>query len=135
MEILKPKSDVQKLNILLKAYNTKLNVYFRMGNMKKCLQLIPEIELLLEKNKDSDKLLKEIIYWQVTSLLMIAEEYKQALKWLGGNYFSQGNRKYSRRLFFVLVLNFLIFFAAFAHYTFFMFVYQWLSCAHNIHTF
>jgi hypothetical protein len=82
MEILKPKSDVQKLNILLKAYNTKLNVYFRMGNMKKCLQLIPEIEILLEKNKDSDKLLKEIIYWQVTSLLMIAEEYKQALKWL-----------------------------------------------------
>lgn len=82
MEILKPKSDVQKLNILLKAYNTKLNVYFRMGNMKKCLQLIPEIEVVLEKNKDSDKLLKEIIYWQITSLLMIAEEYKQALKWL-----------------------------------------------------
>lgn len=82
MEILKPKSDIQKLNILLKAYNTKLNVYFRMGNMKKCLQLIPEIEELLDKNKDSDKLLKEIIYWQVTSLLMIAEEYKQALKWL-----------------------------------------------------
>ncbi|MCX6296372.1 MAG: hypothetical protein NTX97_09950, partial [Bacteroidetes bacterium] len=82
MEVLRPKSDIQKLNILLKAYNTKLNVYFRMGNMKKCLQLIPEIETLLEKNKDSDKLLKEIIYWQVTSLLMIAEEYKQALKWL-----------------------------------------------------
>ncbi|MDQ3048857.1 MAG: hypothetical protein M3R27_15000 [Bacteroidota bacterium] len=82
MEILKPKSDVQKLNILLKAYNTKLNVYFKMGNMKKCLQLIPEIEILLEKNKDSDKLLKEIIYWQIVSLLMIAEEYKQALKWL-----------------------------------------------------
>src|SRR6218665_922920 len=29
MEILKVKSDVQKLNLLLKAYNTKLNVYFR----------------------------------------------------------------------------------------------------------
>jgi hypothetical protein len=82
MEVLKVKSDVQKLNILLKAYNTKLNVYFRMGNMKKCLQLIPEIELLLEKNKDSDKLLKEIIYWQITSLLMISEQYKLALKWL-----------------------------------------------------
>lgn len=82
MEILKVKSDVQKLNILLKAYNTKLNVYFRMGNMKKCLQLIPEIEILLEKNKDSDKLLKEIIYWQITSLLMISEQYKLALKWL-----------------------------------------------------
>ena len=82
MEILKVKSDVQKLNLLLKAYNTKLNVYFRMGNMKKSLQLIPEIELLLEKNKGSDKLLKEIIYWQVTSILMIAEQYKLALKWL-----------------------------------------------------
>lgn len=82
MEILKVKSDVQKLNVLLKAYNTKLNVYFRMGNMKKCLQLIPEIEVLLEKNKDSDKLLKEIIYWQITSILMIAEQYKLALKWL-----------------------------------------------------
>jgi tetratricopeptide (TPR) repeat protein len=82
MEILKPKSDIQKLNILLKAYNTKLNVYFRMGNMKKCLSLIPEIENLLEKNKNADKLLKEIVYWQITSLLIIAEEYKQALKWL-----------------------------------------------------
>jgi len=82
MELLKPKSDIQKLNILLKAYNTKLNVYFRMGNMKKCLQLIPEIEEILENNKDSDKLLKEIIYWQITSLLMIAEQYKLALKWL-----------------------------------------------------
>lgn len=82
MEVLKVKSDLQKLNILLKAYNTKLNVYFKMGNMKKCLQLIPEIEVLLEKNKDADKLLKEIIYWQITSILMIAEQYKQALKWL-----------------------------------------------------
>jgi tetratricopeptide (TPR) repeat protein len=82
MEVLKVKSDVQKLNILLKAYNTKLNVYFKMGNMKKCLQLIPEIEVLLEKNKDADKLLKEIIYWQITSLLMISEQYKLALKWL-----------------------------------------------------
>jgi hypothetical protein len=82
MEVLKVKSDVQKLNILLKAHNTKLNVYFKMGNMKKCLQLIPEIEILLERNKDSDKLLKEIIYWQVTSLLMISEQYKMALKWL-----------------------------------------------------
>lgn len=82
MEVLKPKSDIQKMNTLFKAYNTKLNVYFRMGNMKKCLRLIPEIELLLAKNSDSDKLLKEIIYWQVTSILMIAEEYKQALKWL-----------------------------------------------------
>lgn len=82
MEVLKPKSEVQRLNILLKAYNTKLHVYFRMGNMKKCLQLIPEIEELLDKNRESDKLLKEIIYWQITSLLMIAEEYKQALKWL-----------------------------------------------------
>jgi hypothetical protein len=82
MEVLKVKSDLQKLNILLKAYNTKLNVYFKMGNMKKCLQLIPQIEGLLEKNKDADKLLKEIIYWQVTSILMIAEQYKMALKWL-----------------------------------------------------
>jgi hypothetical protein len=82
MEILKPKSEIQRLNILLKAYNTKLNVYFKMGNFKKCQQLIPEIEILLEKSKDADKLLKEIIYLQVTSLLMIAEEYKQALKWL-----------------------------------------------------
>jgi hypothetical protein len=82
MEMLKPKSEAQKLNILLKAYNTKLNVYFRMGKLKKCLSLIPEIEQLLEENKHSDKLLKEIIYWQVTSLLMIAEEYKLALKWL-----------------------------------------------------
>jgi hypothetical protein len=82
MEVLKVKSDVQRLNNLLKAYNTKLNVYFRMGNMKKCMQLIPEIELLLEKNKDADKLLKEIIYWQITSLLMISEQYKLALKWL-----------------------------------------------------
>jgi hypothetical protein len=81
MEVLKVKSDVQKLNILLKAYNTKLNVYFRMGNMKKCMQLIPEIETLLEKD-NGDKLLKEIIYWQVTSLLMISEQYKLALKWL-----------------------------------------------------
>ncbi|HEX8516442.1 MAG TPA: hypothetical protein VF868_09610 [Bacteroidia bacterium] len=82
MEVLKVKSDVQKLNILLKAYNTKLNVYFKMGNMKKCLQLIPEIESLLETSKDSDKLLKEVIQWQVISLLMIAEQYKPALKWL-----------------------------------------------------
>ncbi len=82
MELLKPKSEAQKLNILLKAYNTKLNVYFRMGNLKKCLQLIPEIEKLLDKYRDSDKLLTEIIYWQITSLLMISEEYKQALKWL-----------------------------------------------------
>ena len=82
MELLKPKSEAQKLNILLKAYNTKLNVYFRMGNIKKCLQIIPDIENILENNKDSDKLLKEIIYWQVTSLLMIAENYKLALKWL-----------------------------------------------------
>ncbi len=82
MEILKPKSEIQKLNLLLKAYNTKLNVYFKMGNMKKCLQLIPQVETLLEKKQDSDKHLKEIVYWQVTSLLMIAEEYKQALKWL-----------------------------------------------------
>ena len=82
LEILKTKSDVQKLNNLFKAYNTKLNVYFRMGNMKKCLQLIPEIEEILEKDKDSDKLLKEIIYWQITSLLMISEQYKLALKWL-----------------------------------------------------
>lgn len=82
MELLKPKSEAQKLNILLKAYNTKLNVYFRMGNIKKCLQLIPDIENILENNKDSDKLLKEIIYWQITSLLMIAENYKLALKWL-----------------------------------------------------
>ncbi|OFY84630.1 MAG: hypothetical protein A3F72_01345 [Bacteroidetes bacterium RIFCSPLOWO2_12_FULL_35_15] len=82
MEVLKPKSDIQKMNTLFKAYNTKLNVYFRMGNMKKCLRLIPEIETLLATSTDSDKLLKEIIYWQVTSILMIAEEYKQALKWL-----------------------------------------------------
>jgi hypothetical protein len=82
MEVLKVKSDIQKLNILLKAYNTKLNVYLKMGNMKKCLQLIPEIETLLEKNKDADKLLKEVVYWQVTSILMIAEQYKLALKWL-----------------------------------------------------
>ncbi|MBL7884043.1 MAG: hypothetical protein JNL69_08230 [Bacteroidia bacterium] len=82
MELLKPKSESQKFNILLKAYNTKLNVYFRMGNMKKCLQLIPEIESVLDNHKDSDKLLTEIIHWQITSLLMIAEQYKQALKWL-----------------------------------------------------
>jgi hypothetical protein len=82
LEVLKTKSEVQRLNNLLKAYNTKLNVYFRMGNMKKCLQLIPEIEAVLEKDKDSDKLLKEIIYWQITSLLMISEQYKLALKWL-----------------------------------------------------
>lgn len=82
METLKVRSESQKFNILLKAYNTKVNVYFRMGNVKKCLQLIPEIENLLEQNKDSDKLLKEIIYWQVTALLMIAEDYKRALKWL-----------------------------------------------------
>lgn len=82
MELLKPKSDAQRLNILLKAYNTKLNVYFRMGNIKMCLKLIPDIEELLESNKDSDKLLQEIIYWQITSLLMISEQYKQALKWL-----------------------------------------------------
>lgn len=82
MEVLKVKSDVQKMNILLKAYNTKLNVYFQMGNMKKCLQLIPEIENLLGKSRDADKLLKEIIYWQVTSVLMISEQYKLALKWL-----------------------------------------------------
>ncbi|MDF2435946.1 MAG: hypothetical protein K0Q95_322 [Bacteroidota bacterium] len=82
MEGLKVKSDVQKVNILLKAYNTKLNVYFKMGNMKKCMQLIPEIEILLEKSKDSDKVLKEVIYWQITSLLMISEQYKLALKWL-----------------------------------------------------
>lgn len=82
MEILKVKSDVQKMNNLLKAYNTKLNVYLKMGNMKKCLQLIPEIEVLLDRNRDADKLLKEIIYWQVTSILMIAEQYKLALKWL-----------------------------------------------------
>jgi len=82
MEVLKVKSEVQRMNNLLKAYNTKLNVYFRMGNMKKCLQLIPEIEALLDNNKDADKLLKEIIYWQVTSLLMISEQYKLALKWL-----------------------------------------------------
>lgn len=82
MELLKPKSDAQRLNILMKAYNTKLNVYFRMGNIKMCLKLIPEIEDLLENNKDSDKLLKEIIYWQITSLLMISEQYKLALKWL-----------------------------------------------------
>jgi len=82
METLKVRSEAQKLNILLKAYNTKVNVYFRMGNMKKCLQLIPEIERLLENNKDSDKLLKEIIYWQITALLMIAEDYRRALKWL-----------------------------------------------------
>jgi len=82
METLSVKSESQKFNILLKAYNTKVNVYFRMGNMNKCLQLVPEIEELLEQNKDSDKLLKEIIYWQVTALLMIAEDYKRALKWL-----------------------------------------------------
>lgn len=82
MEVLKMKSEVQKVNILLKAYNTKLNVYFRMGNMKKCMQLIPEIEALFQKDKDSDKLLKEVIYWQITSLLMISEQYKLALKWL-----------------------------------------------------
>ena len=50
--------------------------------MKKCLQLITEIEILLEKTKDSDKLLKEIIYRQITSILMISEQYKLALKWL-----------------------------------------------------
>lgn len=82
MEVLKVKSDVQKLNILLKAYNTKLNVYFRMGNMKQCLRLVPEIENLLGKAKDADKLLKEVIYWQVTSVLMISDQYKLALKWL-----------------------------------------------------
>jgi hypothetical protein len=82
MEKLKPRSEAQKLNITLKAYNTKLNVHFRMGNLEQCLALIPEIEMLLEQNKDSDKLLKEIICWQITSLLMIAEEYRQALKWL-----------------------------------------------------
>lgn len=82
MEILKVKSDVQKMNLLLKAFNTKLNVYLRMGNMKKCLQLIPEIEELLEKSRDADKHLREVVYWQVTSLLMISEQYKLALKWL-----------------------------------------------------
>ena len=82
MESLKPRADVQKWNLLFRAYSAKLNIYFTTGNMEKCLQLVAEIEPLLEKSSVGDKLLKQYMYRYIPYLLMIGGEYKQALKWL-----------------------------------------------------
>jgi hypothetical protein len=81
MEFLKPRTEIQKSNLPLKALHTKLTVYLQMGKIKQCLDLIPKIKVLLDNSKQVDNLLKEAIYWQIISLLIISEQYKSALNW------------------------------------------------------
>lgn len=81
MEFLKPRTEIQKNNILLKSLHTKLTVHLQTGNLQMCLELVPQIRELLENSKQLDTLLKESVYWQVISILMISEQYKSALNW------------------------------------------------------
>ncbi|HET6226769.1 MAG TPA: hypothetical protein VFF27_10855 [Bacteroidia bacterium] len=81
LELLEPKTDIQKATLALKVLNAKVAVYLRMGRIQEAMDLIPQIKELFENSKQVDSFLKEATYWQVISLYIITEQYKLALNW------------------------------------------------------
>lgn len=81
LEGLKPRTDIQRNNLMLKVLNTRITVYLRTGQIQNAMDLIPEIKNLFENSKQVDSFLKEATYWQVICLYIISEQYKTALNW------------------------------------------------------
>jgi hypothetical protein len=81
MERLPRKAEVEKNNLSFMIIRVKLKIYFQMKKQKECLALISEIEDLLHKDVEVDSLLKEEMYQQLITLLIILKEYKVAFKW------------------------------------------------------
>lgn len=82
LERLPLKSEIEKNNRSFMVIHAKLKINFQMKKIKECLALIPEMKSLLSGDKQVDSLLKEEIYRQLMSLLIISQEYKEALQWL-----------------------------------------------------